>query len=197
MARKSRGISDKRVNTLLKRISKIRLNYKENIKYIKAQYANLMTKSVSFERTKILEDEDNFDINYEIIMSNPNRIKTNKTIRKRAINFIKKYKVLGQYKKETTAKRFGFFMRNEWLGNFREMKFDDDIINRLYTNDLYHDSDFWRTFFNSRFYVQLYKHYTYKDRDLAIKNGRVNENYHTIWGEKLNEFIDEWLNKKE
>jgi hypothetical protein len=196
MARKSRGISDKRVNTLLKRISRIRSNYKTNLKYLKGEYAPMFKKSVHFERTDLGQDEDIFDIRYEMIMSNPSRIKTNKSIRKKAESFIRDYKALGMYKVKTTERRLNNYMRDEWIDNFKDLGVDKQLLNKLEEYDLWDDNRFWSSFFKSKYYIPLYKRYHRKDLPYVREAGHVKKGG-SLWGNYLGEYLDEWLKKHE
>ena len=199
MAKRRKGISDKRVNTLLRRINRIRSNYKTNREYLQAKYGKMLEKSAHFERTALREDIDIFDINYEIIMANPKSIKTNKKVRNKAIKFIETYKEYGSVKYKTAKKRFASGLRNEWIEGFRHIGVDEHIFERIKQAGLWDNSDFWRGFFNSKWFIVKYKNDSPKDvlQLRAMKLNRlVNGKECSVWGENLyNYFATEWLNK--
>lgn len=199
MAKRRKGISDKRVNTLLRRINKIKTNYQFNIDELKRDFAPLFKKSVHFERTKIFQNKDIFDIKYETIMSNPKLIKTNKAFRNKAIKFIETYKEYGSVKYKTAKKRFASGLRNEWIEGFRHIGVDEHIFERIKQAGLWDNSDFWRGFFNSKWFIVKYKNDSPKDvvQLRAMKLNRlVNGKECSVWGEALyNYFATQWLNK--
>lgn len=194
MAKKRRVISDKRVGTLLRRIDRIRGNYKTNLNYLKSQYGVMFKKSTHFERTDLGQDEDIFDIRYEMIMSNPKRIKTNRAIRKKAETFIKNYKALGMYKIKTTERRFNVYMRDEWVNNFKDLGVDKKLFNELKERKLWDDTSFWSGFFKSKYYVPLYRRYSRSQIIEVKKAGHIDEQG-SLWGKYLGDYLDEWLNK--
>lgn len=195
MAKKSKSISDKRVNTLLRRINKIRSNYKQNLSYLKKEYEKMFGKSIYFQKTKLNEDPEAFDIQYEIIMQDPKKIKTNKQIRKQAERFVEHYKSIGQFKIKTIEKRFVLYMRDEWVSNFRDLGLDEKLIRKLQRKGLWENARFWGSFFNSKYYIPLYHRYTREEIE-NIMSGVI-KGKHTIWGKYLGEYLNEWENKRE
>ena len=196
MAKRRKGISDKRVNTLLRRINRIRSNYKTNREYLEAKYGKMLEKSVHFERTALREDIDVFEINYEIIMSNPKGIKTNKKIRQRAENFIKTYQGIGMYRAKTTERRLSLEMRDEWLDHFKSIG-GTYALNMLEKKGLMNNNRFWRSFFNSKYFIPLYRKYTKNDKKFLKEKGLINKKGISIWDEYLIEYIKEWERKHE
>ena len=196
MAKRRKGISDKRVNTLLRRINRIRSNYKTNREYLQAKYGKMLEKSAHFERTALREDIDIFDINYEIIMANPKSIKTNKKVRQRAEKFIQKYQGIAMYRAKTTERRISLEMRDEWLEHFKAIS-GSYALNMLEEKGLMNNTRFWRSFFNSKYFIPLYKKYTSNDKKFLKEKGLINKNGVSIWDEYLIKYIEEWERKHE
>ena len=207
MAKKSKGISwkefgkksvtlsDKSVKALLRRINRIRTNYKPNIKYIEQRYAPIFKKSTFYDTTLPKEDVRMFDRAYELIMANPKSIKRNKAIQKKVKDFLEKYEFFGMYKERETLRRFNIKNRDEWIDAFRDLNLDEKLIDEIKKLGLWDNPKFWGEFFRSEFFIPLYRKYTFWDKhqieEAGLKSSWYNKEY-SIWGKYLKKYLGKW-----
>lgn len=192
-------LSDKRLNSLIKKIDKVYKNYTRNTIYIRKQLSKMKDKSSHFERTPIYEDLDIVSIKREILLTNPNKLKNNSNFQERARSFITKYGKIGKF---TSSKRaFNSFIlnsRDEYLSHFIGLGFDKGVVRFLNKNELFENPNFWKEFFNSNYFTPLYTKYdvTNKDTYLTISNFKGKRApYGTWWGKRIKKFAKEYLKK--
>lgn len=195
-------LSDRRVKALLRRINRIRGNYKKNIEYLRQEYRPVFKKSTHFDRTIVKEDFDTFDSLYEVIMSNPQGIKRNEHMQKLVGQFLKKYEFFGRYSAKTTEKRFNLRNRDEWLKSFRYLELDERVIDEIKKSGLWDNPNFWKGFFKSEFFIPLYQEYRIWEQQDIEEADLIKTWYgveYSIWGKYLRKYLTRWrkLHKKE
>lgn len=193
--KKSVTLSDRSVKALLRRISRIRTNYKSNIKYIEQRYSPIFKKSTFYDTTLPKEDVRLFDSTYEVIMSNPKAIKRNKSMQKKVKVFLEKYEFFGMYKERETLRRFNIRNRDEWIDAFRSLDMDERLFDEIEELGLWDNPKFWGEFFRSEFFIPLYRKYTFWDRsqieEAGLKKNWYGKDY-SIWGKYLKKYLQKW-----
>lgn len=204
MAKKRRSISDKRVGTLLRRISKIKTNYIPNMMSLRGKLNSAFQKSSTFKKTPYTEDFDVFNDIYNDIMINPKRLKTSKDAREQAMKFINKYEPFTKYNKKTLLRKTSIMMRDEYLSHFKELGLDTDLLDTIKLLGLWDNVKFWQGFFNSKYFVPLYQDYKPTDLQYMVthiyrKGGRGLRRRHkqvrTRWGTYIEDYLKEWIKK--
>lgn len=119
-------------------------------------------------------------------MTGASRIRTNKKVQKEIKNFIARYSEVGLGGKRRAVSRLAMNSRDEYINHFKGLQMDNDVIKYLQEQGLYNSPNFWRSFFNSSYFVPLYLDYKAPDSsDFATTWRKEHNTNHSFWGDNL------------
>lgn len=207
--RKFKWLSEKTARNLIKEVDRAIENFKEVSSYIKEQYKPLINKSTHYLDTLMGNDQETMNVMGRFIKDDLKRyIKTRDP---RLLTYLRSsYETIEFYSRSRrgASTSLSLSMRNEFIGNFKELGLDDDVIDFLKEVGLWNSPNFWRSFFNSSYFTPLYKKYNrgdsitefvdnYSDNGRTLTYGGVSIENHSWWGENILDYAKIYLGNSE
>lgn len=184
------------VNSRLKKLSLIRSNIKNARDYIQTEFKELFSKSDFYDKSLRKEDNSSFETMYEVLTGNIKRVYTNKSLQEKLIGITNKYGIFAYKRLSTISRHFTKSARNEYLELFMEIE-NPKVMEFLKENGFMNDPNFRRSFFNSAYFVPLYKKYRKGDYSKTTEMWQNKTNStNTLWGDNLISFAHKYAKKR-
>ena len=124
------------------------------------------------------------------------RVYTNKSLQEKLIGITNKYGIFAYKRLSTISNHFTKSARDEYLELFMEIE-NPQVMEFLKENGFMNDPNFWRSFFNSSYFVPLYKKYTKGDYSKTTEMWQNKTNStNTLWGDNLISFAHKYAKKR-
>lgn len=192
MARKSASLQT--IELLKIRVNNIHKNFDLTYDVLAREWRGLLDKTQYLALHPLSDiNRGNEDIMYRLVNKSAKSILKTSYGTSDLRRYIKKFSIFGSRNIKKTISKMSFSFRDEYLSKFVKLGKDNSLIKMLKRKGLYEDSDFWKSFFNSEYFVPLYKEYpkggeTEVDEKYELGDEAVLFNG-TLWGHYIREYI--------